>query len=137
MILCFYVSGVCSTYTSFVLSYCVFEFHTLNKLETYVSLLLFYCFIYCRLVLTLSWFLMFTLDLLRYLLLAISVELLMYLHLQKLDGFKRLMSSCHLSTQSMPSSFAGFQLMINQTDFDVITLSETWLKNDKHLLEYV
>ena len=27
--------------------------------------------------------------------------------------------------------------MINQTKFDVITLSETWLKNDKHLLEYV
>ena len=27
--------------------------------------------------------------------------------------------------------------MINQTDFDVIKLSETWLKNDKHLLEYV
>ena len=27
--------------------------------------------------------------------------------------------------------------MINQINFDVITLSETWLKNDKHLLEYV
>ena len=27
--------------------------------------------------------------------------------------------------------------MINQTKFDVITLSEMWLKNDKHLLEYV
>ena len=27
--------------------------------------------------------------------------------------------------------------MINQIKFDVITLSETWLKNDKHLLEYV
>ena len=27
--------------------------------------------------------------------------------------------------------------MIIQTKFDVITLSETWLKNDKHLLEYV
>ena len=27
--------------------------------------------------------------------------------------------------------------MINQTKFDVISLSDTWLKKDKHLLEYV
>ena len=37
----------------------------------------------------------------------------------------------------MSSTFDEFQFMINQTKFDVITLSETWLKNDKHLLEYV
>ena len=37
----------------------------------------------------------------------------------------------------MSSKFDEFQFMINQTKFDVITLSETWLKNDKHLLEYV
>ena len=36
----------------------------------------------------------------------------------------------------MLSTFDEFQFMINQTNFDVITLSETWLKNDKHLLEY-
>ena len=27
--------------------------------------------------------------------------------------------------------------MINQTKFDVFSLSDTWLKKDKHLLEYV
>ena len=27
--------------------------------------------------------------------------------------------------------------MINQTKFDVISVSDTWLKKDKHLLEYV
>ena len=37
----------------------------------------------------------------------------------------------------MSSTFNEFQFMINQINFDVITLSETWLKNDKHLLEYV
>ena len=36
----------------------------------------------------------------------------------------------------MSSTFDKFQFMTNQTNFDVITLSETWLKNDKHLLEY-
>ena len=37
----------------------------------------------------------------------------------------------------MSSTFDEFQFKINQTNFDVITLSETWLKNNKHLLEYV
>ena len=37
----------------------------------------------------------------------------------------------------MSSTFDEFQFMINQTNFVAITLWETWLKNDKHLLEYV
>ena len=57
--------------------------------------------------------------------------------LKKLDELKKHISICHLNTQSMSSTFDEFQFMINQTKFDVITLSETWLKNDKHLLEYV
>ena len=36
----------------------------------------------------------------------------------------------------MSSTFHEFQFMINQTNFHIITLSGTWLKNDKHLLEY-
>ena len=44
---------------------------------------------------------------------------------------------CHLNTQSMKSAFGEFQFMVNESKFDIITLSETWLKNDKHLLEYV
>ena len=40
----------------------------------------------------------------------------------------------HLNTQSMTSTFDEFQFMVNELKFDIITLSETWLKNDKHLL---
>ena len=95
VILCLYcvnVPGVCSTCISFILSLCVQSFHILNQLETYVSLLLhFCCFVHHSLVLTLSWLLMLilvssrylilaTLDLSRYPILAISVELLMYLN---------------------------------------------------------
>ena len=58
-------------------------------------------------------------------------------HLEKLDELKKHIRICHLNTQSMSSTFDEFQLMINQTRFDVIAISETWLKNDKHLLEYV
>ena len=75
--LCLYsvnVSGVCSMCISFVLSLCVQSFHKLNKLEPYVSLLLFYCSVYCSLVSMLSWSLMLALDSFRYLLLAISDE---------------------------------------------------------------
>ena len=44
---------------------------------------------------------------------------------------------CHLNTQSMTSAFDEFQFIVNESKFDIITLSETWLKNDKYLLEYV
>ena len=37
----------------------------------------------------------------------------------------------------MTSTFHEFQFMVNESKFDIITLSETWLKNDKHLFEYV
>ena len=37
----------------------------------------------------------------------------------------------------MASTFDEFQLMVNESKFDSITLSKTWLKNDKHLSEYV
>ena len=43
----------------------------------------------------------------------------------------------HLNTKSMVSMYYVFQFMVHETKFDIITLSETWLKNEKHLLEYV
>ena len=58
-------------------------------------------------------------------------------HFEKLDELKKHINICHLNIQPISSTFDEFQFMINQTNFDVITLSETWLKNDKHLLEYV
>ena len=58
-------------------------------------------------------------------------------HLEKIGELKKHISTCPLNTQSMSSTFDEFQFMINHTKFDVIILSETWLKNDKHLVEYV
>ena len=37
----------------------------------------------------------------------------------------------------MTSTFDEFQFMVNESKFDIITLSEIWLKNDNQLLEYV
>ena len=58
-------------------------------------------------------------------------------HVTKLQELETYISICHLNTQSMTSTFDEFQFMVNESKFDIITLSETWLKNDKHLLEYV
>ena len=58
-------------------------------------------------------------------------------HTTKLQELKTHISTCHLNTQSMTSAFDEFQFMVNESKFDIITLSERWLKNDKHLLEYV
>ena len=43
----------------------------------------------------------------------------------------------HLNTQCMTSTFNEFLLTMKQFPMDVITLSETWLKNNPALLEYV
>ena len=37
----------------------------------------------------------------------------------------------------MSSTFDEFQLMFYHHPFDIITLSETWLRNDTNLLQYV
>ena len=37
----------------------------------------------------------------------------------------------------MSSTFDEFQLMVYHHTFDIITLSETWLRNDTNLLQYV
>ena len=42
-----------------------------------------------------------------------------------------------MNTQSMSSTFDEFQVMINESQFDIVTLSETWLRDKKHLLDYV
>ena len=54
----------------------------------------------------------------------------------KLQELKTHISICHLNTESMTSTFDEFQLMVNESKFYIMTLSETWLKNDKYLLEY-
>ena len=37
----------------------------------------------------------------------------------------------------MNSTFDEFQVMFYRHRFDIITLSETWLRNDRDLLQYV
>ena len=37
----------------------------------------------------------------------------------------------------MSSTFDEFQVMVYHHTFDIITLSETWLRNDTNLLQYV
>ena len=37
----------------------------------------------------------------------------------------------------MSSTFDEFQAMLYQNYFNIITLSETWLRNDSNLLQYV
>ncbi|XP_057310275.1 uncharacterized protein LOC130648252 [Hydractinia symbiolongicarpus] len=44
---------------------------------------------------------------------------------------------CHLNTQSLPSTFDEFSYMLECHKFDIITLSETWLKNNQVLIDYV
>ena len=58
-------------------------------------------------------------------------------HVTKLQEIKIHISICHLNTQSITSTFDKSQFLVNESKFDIITLSETRLKNDKHLLEYV
>ena len=46
-------------------------------------------------------------------------------------------SIAHLNTQSITSTFAEFEMMLSTYRFDIITLSETWLKDNKMLLDHV
>ena len=43
----------------------------------------------------------------------------------------------HVNTQSVVSTFNEFLLMTETCPMDIITMSETWLKNNSALLEYV
>ena len=56
---------------------------------------------------------------------------------QSMIDKQHLLKICHLNTQSMLSTFDEFECLINQYLFDIITLSETWLKDNQHVLDYV
>ena len=43
----------------------------------------------------------------------------------------------HLNTQSISSTFTEFEKLMNTYKFDIMTLSETWLRDDKNLLKHV
>ena len=42
----------------------------------------------------------------------------------------------HLNIQSMTSTFDEFHVVIHENQFDIVTLSETWLRDKKDLLDY-
>lgn len=58
-------------------------------------------------------------------------------HLNILDANRNRISISHLNTQSITSSFAEFEAMLMRYKFDIITLSETWLKDNPLLLNHV
>ena len=67
----------------------------------------------------------------------VAVDNYINTHVTKLKELETHIRICHLNTQSVTSTFDKFQFMVSEWKSDIITLSETWLKNDKHLLGYV
>lgn len=55
----------------------------------------------------------------------------------KLKENKKHLSFVHLNTQSMSSSFNESYVTLQQNTFEIITLSKTWIHDNKHLLENV
>ena len=54
-----------------------------------------------------------------------------------LDQNRNRTSIAHLNTQCLSSTFDEFHVMLNEYQFDIITMSETWLKDNQKLLDYV
>ena len=59
------------------------------------------------------------------------------IHISNFKSHRKHLNIGHLSTQSMVSSFDEFIVMLQEHPFDILTLSETWLKDDVNLLNYV
>ncbi|XP_057305393.1 uncharacterized protein LOC130642322 [Hydractinia symbiolongicarpus] len=66
----------------------------------------------------------------------VAQQQLQDLQLEQLNQNRNLFSIAHLNTQSMVSTFDEFVLFVHKYDFDAITLTETWLKDNPFLLEY-
>ena len=54
-----------------------------------------------------------------------------------LDQNRNRTSIAYLNTQCLSSTFDEFHVMLNEYQFDIIAMSETWLKNNRKLLDYV
>ena len=59
------------------------------------------------------------------------------IHLQRLQQYSTHTSILHLNTQSVCSTFDEFYAMCKIYQYDIITLSETWLKDNHYLIEHV
>ena len=58
-------------------------------------------------------------------------------HLEALNSRSKQLRLAHPNTQSMVSTFNELLCTINEYPFDVIAMSETWLKDNPHLLNKV
>ena len=58
-------------------------------------------------------------------------------HLQALEIKATQLKIMHINTQSMVSTFDGLLTTLSQYPFDIITMSETWLKDNELLLQHV
>ena len=58
-------------------------------------------------------------------------------HLETLQNHRKMTSIAHINTQSLLSSFDEFRTMLLTHEFDIITLNETWLTDNKKQLDYV
>ena len=58
-------------------------------------------------------------------------------HLNALQERNHQLKIMHLNTQGVVSTFDSFLLAVNRYSFDIITLSETWLKQNELLLQHV
>ena len=54
-----------------------------------------------------------------------------------LNAHRNNTSIAHLNTRSVCSNFDEFSYMLSTNAFDVMSISETWLKDDSNLLQYV
>ena len=53
-----------------------------------------------------------------------------------LNQHRKHLSVAHLNTQSMKSTFTQFESYLSTHQFDIVTMSETWLKDNKNLLSH-
>ena len=58
-------------------------------------------------------------------------------HKNNLNDHPKKLKAMHLNMQSLVSTFNEFSLFCKNYDFDLQCLSETWLRSNKHLLDYV
>ena len=58
-------------------------------------------------------------------------------HLKVINGNKNLLKVLHINTRSVCSSFEELVLTKETYQFDIIAMSETWLKDNQNLLDHV
>lgn len=68
---------------------------------------------------------------------SLVVLMLLVPMLQALRANRSHLSMMHLNTQSMTSTFEELSLLISDYPFDIVTLYETWLNNNRLLLNHV